>query len=465
MSQFVSQAAEALPGTDGDNDLDMDVDARVSKAMDAIWAVGTTPVGGLWKAPEFDELQKACAARYQEGRVTFGLTFALDHALKSLGLPCLSSGSSQTISINPKQAYTLLDEAFTRTTTRRRYICPLDLAEDIPTLNFGAARTGYFTAAQLDELFDKPRLTRYYPNLSFDSSRFSQFNWLVVEEDVPVAESVGARSTPGFSMMMSRDLGEIDPHESRFPPAVEHALFFLLLAPWEDWSSMTEVDWRGFRIPWIYQLDDDLFVAPSEPRNPDSLSWEPKFRHDEWGEVEETEGPVLLTLTDEASEQLLSRNQEHWSEFRYASDTSLFDTPVIHFLVRAFLANGIDEFMAHLTVVEAALGLQADYRRRERGNHVDKGPTERVALRLAAALDDPGAAEVYEELFELRSAFIHGRGGLEKISTNQRVQARRLAAKAAAALVRLGGESGRSREVVLAELLDKGVRLAGGDGQ
>ena len=88
---------------------------------------------------------------------------------------------------------------------------------------------------------------------------------------------------------------------------------------------------RGF--PWIYQLDDDLFVAPAEPRNPDSLSWEPKFRLDEWGEVEEAEGPLELMLTAEASGLLLGRNQEHWSEFRYASSSSLFDTPVIHFLV------------------------------------------------------------------------------------------------------------------------------------
>ncbi|WP_397453719.1 hypothetical protein [Pseudomonas sp. NA-150] len=443
----------------------MDVETRVREAVSAIWALGTKPVGGLWKTAEFDRLKTACADRYEQGKVTFGVTFALDHALKSLGLPCLSSEGTPTTSINPTQAYMLLDAAFTRTTTRRRYICPLDLAEDIPTLSFGDAKVSRFNAAQLDELFDKPRLARYYPKLSFDSSRFSQFYWLVVEENVPVADSAEGRSIPSFSMMMNRDLGEIDPHKSRFPPAVENALFFLLLAPWEDWSTMTEVDWRGFRVPWIYQLDDDLFVAPSLPRSPDSLSWEPKFLHDEFGEVEETECPVELRLTDEANRLLLGRNQEYWSEFQSAFSTSLFDTPVIHFLVRAFLSNGIDEFIAHLTVVEAALGLQGDYRRRERGNHVEKGPTERVALRLAAALDDPGAATVYEDLFEHRSAFIHGRGGLKKISTVQRVQARRIAAKAAVALVRLDRDSDRLRDAVLAELLDQGVRLTAVNGQ
>lgn len=438
----------------------MDVDAQVREAVSAIWALGTPPGGGLWKAPEFIQLKKACGERYEHGKDTFGLTFALDHALKSLGLPCLAKKGTHTDALDSAQAYTLLHAAFTRKTTRRRYICPLDLAEIIPTLEFGDAKVGHFTAAQLDELFDKPRLARYYPNLSFDSKRFSQFHWLIVEQDVAVADSTGGRSMPSFSMMMTRDLGEIDPHESRYPRAVEHALFFLLLAPWEEWSTMTEVDWRGFRVPWIYQLDDDLFVAPSEPRSPDSLSWEPKFFQDDLGQVEEVEGPVELRLADEASQLLLGRNQEHWSEFQAALNTSLFDTPAIHFLVRAFLANGIDEFMAHLTVVEAALGLQSDYRRKERLNHAGKGPTERVALRLSAALNDPGAAKIYEHLFDLRSAFIHGRGRLEKISTVQRVQARRVAAKAAWALVELGRESGKSRDELLADLLDRGVQLA-----
>lgn len=454
-----AQAVGSKPDIDEDNDLTMDVDTRVREAVSAIWALDTKPVSGIWKAPEFDLLKKACADRYEQGKVTFGLTFALDHTLKSLGLPCLTSEGDHTGSIDSAQAYTLLDAAFTRTTTRRRYICPLDLAEDIPTLVFGDARVERFTAAQLDELFDKPRLARYYPKLSFDSSRLCQFHWLIIEENVALADSIGGRSMPSLSMMMTHDLGEIDPHESRFPPVVEKALFFLLLVPWEEWSTMPEVDWRGFRVPWIYHLDDDLFVAPSEPRSPDSLSWEPKFFQDEWGEIEETECPVELRLTDGASQLLLGRNQEHWSQFHSALSSNLFDTPVMHFLVRAFLGNGIDEFMAHLTAVEAALGLQGDYRRRERGNYVDKGPTERVALRLAAALDDPGAAKVYEDLFELRSGFIHGRGGLQKISTVQRVQARKIAAKAAAALVGLVQESSRSRDEVLAELLDQGVQL------
>lgn len=67
----------------------MDVDALVREAVSAIWSLGTLPGGGLWKAPEFIQLKKACGERYEHGKDTFGLTFALDHALKSLGLTTL----------------------------------------------------------------------------------------------------------------------------------------------------------------------------------------------------------------------------------------------------------------------------------------------------------------------------------------------------------------------------------------
>ena len=430
-------------------------------ALKRLWELQQLGPEGLWKEPAFDELRKACAAKYQQGKVTFGLTFALDHALKSLGLACLSPSSRQSCSFDPTLASSLLEAAFTQKTIRRRYLCPLDLAEQIPPMTFGNARVAVLTAAELDVLFDRSRLARYYPNQDLNFDGFSQFHWLVVEEIVAAGKDAGDRAVPAFSMMMSRDFGEIDPHKSRFPVAVEKALFFLLLARWEEWAMMPEVDWRGFRIPWIYQLDDDLFVAPSIPRGPDSLSWEPYVYQDQWGEPEEIERPVELRLTDAATEFLAGLGDAHWQAFETALDSELFETPIMHFLVRGFLSDGIDEFMAHLTTVEAALGLQDDHDFNSRRNFPKISATKRVARRLAAALNDAGAADVYDVLFNVRSAFIHGRGGMNKIPTEQRVQARTIASKACAALVDLASQSRLSRDEILDDLLEKGVRLVG----
>ena len=93
----------------------------------------------------------------------------------------------------------------------------------------------------------------------------SELNWLVVDETAELDPRPEARSTPVFFTDLRRDLGAFEAHAPHYPPAVERAVFFLLLAPWEDWSTMPEVDWRGFKIPWVYTVDSDLAVQPQRP--------------------------------------------------------------------------------------------------------------------------------------------------------------------------------------------------------
>jgi hypothetical protein len=216
----------------------------------------------------------------------------------------------------------------------------------------------------------------------------------------------------------------------------------------------------GFRVPWIYTLDQDLFVRPARPPNPDSLTLEPWIVEDHWGEEIELERPSALPLDDSAKTELRLFTDAAWTELQAARATPLFETPVVHFLVRAFLADGIDEVMAHMTAIEAALGLEMDHQRKLRPKpdpHPKPSATERVAARIGAALTDAKAVQDYKDLFELRSAFVHGRVGLHKISTPQRVLARNLARRVACALVALASHPARSRANVLADLLDQGI--------
>lgn len=187
-----------------------------------------------------------------------------------------------------------------------------------------------------------------------ESDRLAQFHWLVVEETLSVRAPAEARVAPWMFDIM-RDFGAIEPHLGRFPEVVEAALLHLLLAPWEDWSTLTDLDWRGFRVPWIYSLDDDLFVHPKRPPSADDLSLEPWIITDTYGEEIEL---------------------------------------------------------------------------------------ERVTARIAAAPCDASAAKQYLELFELRSAFVHGRGGMQTIPSAQRVTAR------SRAQVRAGFWRRRVRSVV-----------------
>ena len=87
-------------------------------------------------------------------------------------------------------------------------------------------------------------MKRLHPRKAFDGERFSEFRWLVVEEVVALEQKPEARAVPALFKDMSQDPG-------RFPRVVEDALFLLLLAPWESWATMVEVDWCSLRVPWV----------------------------------------------------------------------------------------------------------------------------------------------------------------------------------------------------------------------
>lgn len=427
-------------------------------AVEALWRIPRPGPDNLLAAPSFVALGELCQAEYGGGKPVF----ALSTALRSLGLPCHLPANNADLSLDPVSAANAIDEAYKRQTTLRRHLCPLDLADELPVLSFGSARVAEFSADDLAGLFDAPRLARNFHNQPFEAKRLAQFHWLVVEEEIELDPRPEARTAPFMYMTFNRDFGEIDPHLGRFPPAVEAALFFLLLAPWEKWSTMQEVDWRGFRVPWIHTVDDDLFIRPSPPPSADSLTLEPWIVQDHWGEDVELERPTTLHLDDGAALGLALFTDSAWRELEAARATGLFETPVAHFLVRAFLADGMDEVMAHMTAIEAAVGLETDHKKwlRPKPDPHKKvsSATERVAARVAAVLSDRSSVQAYKDLFELRSAFVHGRAGLQKVSTAQRVMARSLARGVARGLVDVALQGARPRTDVLNDLLDYGVQ-------
>lgn len=74
-------------------------------------------------------------------------------------------------------------------------------------------------------------------------------------------------------------------------------------------------------------------------------------------------------------------------------------------------------------------------------------------------MNDRASVQAYKDLFELRSTFVHGRTGLQKVSTAQRVMARSLARGVARGLVDLALSGPRPRTDVLSDLLTRGVQF------
>lgn len=431
------------------------------QAMAELWRLRPPGPDNLLAVPAFVRLREACRDGYANARKG-GPAVALSTALRSLGLPCELRPEVAHLASPVEDAAKGLDAAFRAAHARRLHLAPLDLAEDIPPLSFGPARVSRFNPDELRALVDTTRLKRMLQGMDFDADRFSEFHWLVVEEDVVLDKEPEARAVPVLFMDLRQDLGRIEPHKGKFPGAIEDALFFFLLAPWESWSTMAEVDWRGFRVPWVYTVDSDIFVRPNSPPSPDTLSWEDRIYDDGYGGTFEEERPLELRLRDEAKTELAVWDQHRWAIVEQAKKSVLFETPIAHFLIRAFLAEGVDEFLAHITTIEAALGLQADYQKSFRitpDRHKGMRATNRMRGRVAGLLGDRRYSDQYETLFNVRSAFLHGRT-MAAISTEERVLARSLARQVVEALIlATQAKPIPSREDFLDDLLDRGVPM------
>ena len=430
-------------------------------ALTDLWRLRPPGPDNILAHSAFERLREVCRDGYPNAGKK-GPAFALSTALRALGLPCHLQKDMAHLALPVEEAAKGLDAALRATQAKRIHLAPLDLAADLPPLTFGSAELRRLTADELRALVDARRLKRHYQRQDFDAERFSEFHWLIVEETVPLDQEPEARAVPVLFMDLSQDLGRIEPHKGRFPGAFEEALFFLLLAPWESWSTMAEVDWRGFRVPWVYTVDSDIFVRPNAPPSPDTLSWEDRIYDDGYGGTYEEERPVELRLEDAAATELPIWDQSRWTIVEQAKQSVLFETPIAHFLVRAFLAEGVDEFLAHITTIEAALGLRADYQKSFRvapDRHKRLRATDKMRGRVAGLLGDRRYADQYERLFDVRSAFLHGRA-MTAISTEERVLARSLARQVVEVLV-LATQVGpvSSREDFLDGLLDKGAAL------
>lgn len=401
-------------------------------ALTPLWRLTAPAAKDFYHHPAFADFKSFCERTFPAADRGLGFSFGLADALRGAGLPCLVPDTASPSSLD--EGARRIVENFEAATVRRRYLCPLDLSDALPTMHFGPASVRGYSSAELDRLFDGARLGRHYPGQPLDLPRLAAFQWLIVEEQAPVPERAGQRAMPFLYESWTRDFGAIDPHAGSHPGTVTDALFGLLLAPWEDWHSL-ETDWRGFLIPWIHVATDDLFVRPRPVPTADTLTWEDAAYQKEDGEVIEYERPVRIHLIDGAEAVLAGFDHAWWAGIEAATATSLFETPIKHFLVKAAFSEGMDQIMAHMTTIEAALGLRSDFQQAGRPKGARMSPSDRLAKRVEALLGDPKAGSDYADLFETRSAFVHGRSIQGLVPSKDRILARQLARRVTVALI------------------------------
>jgi len=328
----------------------------------------------------------------------------------------------------------------------------------MPTLTFGPNLVKKLSIREIEEIINLNKLKRINRHWSCNVEELAKYTWLIVTEEILLPEDPAERSVPFFFGKIETDFSAIDPYPQKFPRSVERALFSLIIIPWEDLTKESDFDWRGFKVPWIYQIDEDIFQNARKPPSIEKLTWDLHFYECDNGETQEVVVPVCYPQK-ESSEMLIRLiNEESWNKQKLARSSELIGEPAEYFLLRAFVSDGIDEFISHITSIEASLGLTADHYKKLNGISREKyrtGATMRVSIRLAFLLQKEEAYHEFMTIFKYRSEYIHGRT-IEKIPGDIRVKARHFARSTISALMEKSTETIRSREEFLEELFYNG---------
>lgn len=401
----------------------------------------------------------ACHELYPDAWDESTVDFTLQKALRALGLPCTAPRDDGANHLDAHEAARAFEAAVTRESAERIILCPLDLADRLPDLDFGPCSVRRFSKKELETLFHADLLRRTFPGRAIDLEGLAEFNWLCIKQLVKLGQP-GRRAAPFMYDFVVDEVGAIEPHASSLPTVVEEALFLLLLEPWEEWTESQ--GWTAFQIPWTYASTDDIFSHRVFPRGPETLSWHPQAFQDHDGEWIEEDVPIRIPLDDAANSAAGRVNSAAWDALQRAMSSPLFETPIMHFLVRGWSADGIDEFIAHMLTIEAALGVKNDYGSGAVRPDI-RGGKVRMQCRISALLDSVAEGDVYGQLFELRSEFLHGRK-MGAILALDRQSARSLARKVARAVMRhavSGRISKTGRDDFVNGLLVQGAKLRG----
>ena len=357
----------------------------------------------------------------------------------------------------PCDLFEQYEAAFQRRSVQTTYLAPLEFVK-FPTRNPELKVSGFeirkFDRKKLDEKVRNDVNRIFYPDAVVDTNILQEYWFIVVEKQ---EKAPRLKTLPLTLSKKAR--GFVSPEYTRLPPAIEQVLERLVLFDWlerpqrarkKKEREQQSFRWPyglpfGFNIPFVIRVDDyDLGIPQSAPDCSKLESYILKGEHPITGE-EFKAHHILFDLNESraaAFEQCIQRADEclghlekkdcytnlpsldtHWPFLKVAIDN----------LIKALFADGLEQLLWHITALEALLG--------ERG----PGVTASLARRSAAILstterERKECREKFRELYDLRSALVHGRQFKEDVHRIQLLEARMMVLRVTIWFVRNLGE-------------------------
>lgn len=273
-------------------------------------------------------------------------------------------------------------------------------------IDFGTFRIQRFSKEELDNLFDNQINNIFYPNAELDSKKLREF-WFIIEESFKEESKLEIE-------ILDLNLAESTKISRNFPDQVVQ---LLSLYDWERLQQHSDdmkedLGWGAFTLPISFHITDNIFESPCPSPDLSRLYFEPVI--DSAGqEIGERAyfGIHLLEKELDRFKKIINESQI----FLYNIDLKKCDWEFLDramgYLAKAFLTDGFEQLLWHITVLEVLLVGR---------NEKDAGITSNIRRRLGILFGENEKQNIKDicqkitKLYDFRSELVHGRDLKEK---------------------------------------------------
>lgn len=265
-------------------------------------------------------------------------------------------------------------------------------------IDFRKFKIQRFSKKELDNLFDNKLSHIFYPYAELDTDKLSHY-WFIREEREEKKQRVN------FNIInIGITYNEIFRVSRTFPDRI---IQLLALFDWGANKKRTsdkydeDIGWLGFSIPISICITDDILKSPRPSPNLSDLEFIPVF--DTHGEELGEEPQIYIHIEKDELQKLKFIVKE---SLRFLEDIDLkqcnweFLDIAMGYLAKAFFAEGLDQLLWHIIILEALFGEKNEVMetiRRRVSNIFGKTESERKSIR-----------KTINDLYDFRSDLVHG---------------------------------------------------------
>jgi hypothetical protein len=288
--------------------------------------------------------------------------------------------------------------------TKTRYLAPVYSVDFAGDADLGDFEIRNFPPDDLARILDLSNNAPFYGGYPQDAAHLRRLSehWFIDTSE----QRIRGPLELGFATEVDFDaLAAVDKAFTQFPKPVERAVELLTLWDWEGseqnrhpYTSQQHqfdkrADWYKFSVPGVITIDEDWLDHPSGV--PDLPSVDTTSMFDQDGE-EVGEGPSYPCYVSDIPEFTARLRALHGSLQTAKRRMEWSFIPLaLGFLTKAFLADGLEDLLWHIVVLEALMGERTRIQ-------------EMISTRLAHILDHKGVADRFKELYRFRSDLVHG---------------------------------------------------------